>query len=77
MKGARRLRRPRPFSYGPIGTGLAPLDVARRRQQHIERPQPMERDVYAGFRNANPRAFLERRNRLIGPIFTFSVRGNF
>jgi hypothetical protein len=36
-----------------------------------------ERDVNAGFRDANPLAFLERRNRLIGPIFTFSVRGNF
>jgi outer membrane receptor for ferrienterochelin and colicins len=36
-----------------------------------------ERDVYTGFRDSNPLAFLERRNRLIGPIFTFSVRGNF
>lgn len=36
-----------------------------------------ERDVYAAFRNTNPVLFFERRNRLIGPIFTFSVRGNF
>ncbi len=35
------------------------------------------RDVYAGFRNTNPLLFLERRNRLIGPIFSLSVRGNF
>jgi hypothetical protein len=36
-----------------------------------------ERDVYSGFRDSNPVLFLERRNRLIGPIFSFSVRGNF
>ncbi|HUG46192.1 MAG TPA: TonB-dependent receptor plug domain-containing protein [Sphingomicrobium sp.] len=36
-----------------------------------------DRDVYAGFRDTSPLLFLERRNRLIGPIFSFSVRGNF
>jgi outer membrane receptor for ferrienterochelin and colicins len=36
-----------------------------------------ERDVYSGFRDSNPLLFHERRNRLIGPIFSFSVRGNF
>lgn len=36
-----------------------------------------ERDVYDGFRDTNPILFLERRNRLIGPVFSFSVRGNF
>ena len=36
-----------------------------------------ERDVYSGFRDANPILFYERRNRLIGPVFSFSVRGNF
>ena len=36
-----------------------------------------ERDVYEGFRNTHPLAFLERRNRLIGPVFSLSVRGNF
>ena len=36
-----------------------------------------ERDVFDGFRDTNPLLFLERRNRLIGPIFSFSVRGNF
>jgi len=36
-----------------------------------------ERDVYSGFRNAHPLMFLERRNRLIGPVFSASVRGNF
>ena len=36
-----------------------------------------DRDVFAGFRDRSPILFLERRNRLIGPIFSFSVRGNF
>jgi outer membrane receptor for ferrienterochelin and colicins len=36
-----------------------------------------ERDVFDGFRNSNPLLFKERRNRLIGPVFSFSVRGNF
>ena len=36
-----------------------------------------EREVYDGFRDTNPLLFKERRNRLIGPVFTFSVRGNF
>ena len=36
-----------------------------------------ERDVFDGFRNDNPLLFKERRNRLIGPIFSLSVRGNF
>ena len=36
-----------------------------------------ERDVYDGFRDTNPLLFQERRNRLIGPVFSFSVRGNF
>jgi hypothetical protein len=35
------------------------------------------RDVYSGFRDRSPILFQERRNRLIGPIFTFSVRGSF
>jgi hypothetical protein len=36
-----------------------------------------ERDVFDGFRDRSPLLFLERRNRLIGPIFSLSVRGNF
>jgi hypothetical protein len=36
-----------------------------------------ERDVYSGFRDSHPLLFQERRNRLIGPIFSFSVRGSF
>jgi outer membrane receptor for ferrienterochelin and colicins len=35
-----------------------------------------ERDVYSGFRDSHPLLFLERRDRLIGPIFSFSVRGS-
>jgi hypothetical protein len=36
-----------------------------------------DRIVYTGFRTTNPVAFREHRNRLIGPIFSLSVRGNF
>lgn len=36
-----------------------------------------ERLVYDGIRGDSPLDFLESRDRLIGPIFSFSVRGNF
>jgi len=36
-----------------------------------------ERTVYNGLRGVAPISFVEQRNRLIGPIFTLSVRGNF
>lgn len=34
-----------------------------------------DRTVYAGRRNTAPIAFVETRNRLIGPIFSLSIRG--
>jgi hypothetical protein len=36
-----------------------------------------ERTVYTGLRGVTPIAFHESRDRLIGPIFTLSVRGDF
>ena len=36
-----------------------------------------ERTVYEGLRGETPVAFHESRDRLIGPIFAFSVRGKF
>ncbi|WP_423140719.1 TonB-dependent receptor plug domain-containing protein [Parablastomonas sp. CN1-191] len=36
-----------------------------------------DRTVYSGPRDVAPVAFYEDRNRLIGPMFRFSVRGNF
>lgn len=36
-----------------------------------------DRRVFQGFRTTHPLAFIEKRNRLIGPIFSLSVRGNF
>ena len=36
-----------------------------------------DRIVYAGRRNSAPIDFVETRNRLIGPIFSLSVRGTF
>lgn len=35
------------------------------------------RTFYEGLRNATPVASVEDRNRLIGPVFSFSVRGTF
>jgi hypothetical protein len=36
-----------------------------------------DRTVYTGIREQSPIAFVEKRDRLIGPIFAFSVRGKF
>ncbi|TCJ39803.1 TonB-dependent siderophore receptor [Parafrankia sp. BMG5.11] len=35
------------------------------------------REVYTGLRGVTPISFIEDRDRLIGPIFSVSVRGNF
>jgi hypothetical protein len=36
-----------------------------------------DRFVYTGRRNSAPIDFIERRDRLIGPIFSFQIRGRF
>ena len=36
-----------------------------------------DRTVYAGRRNSAPIDFVEKRDRLIGPIFSLSVKGTF
>jgi hypothetical protein len=36
-----------------------------------------DRTVWTARRNNSPIAFIEARNRLIGPIFSFQVKGNF
>jgi hypothetical protein len=36
-----------------------------------------ERFVYEGRRNSTPLDFIELRDRLIGPIFSFQIRGKF
>ncbi len=36
-----------------------------------------DRTVYTGVRGQSPISFIEERDRLIGPIFAFSVRGKF
>lgn len=36
-----------------------------------------DRIVYTGLRGESPIAFVEERDRLIGPVFAFSVRGKF
>ena len=35
------------------------------------------RTVWDGWRSYAPVAFVERHNELVGPIFTFSIKGNF
>lgn len=35
------------------------------------------RTVWEGYRDRTPIAFFEHHNELVGPIFTFSVKGNF
>jgi len=35
------------------------------------------RQVFGGFRDRTPVAFIERHNELVGPILTLSVKGNF
>jgi outer membrane receptor for ferrienterochelin and colicins len=35
------------------------------------------RQVFTGFRDRTPLAFIEHHNELVGPIFTLSVKGNF
>ena len=36
-----------------------------------------DRVVFTGLRGASPIAFIEDRDRLIGPIFSYSVKGTF
>ena len=36
-----------------------------------------DRQVYAGRRNATPLVFRQHNDQLIGPIFTFTIRGSF
>ncbi len=37
----------------------------------------LDRTVWQGYRDRSPVLFTEHRDRLIGPIFSFSVKGNF
>jgi hypothetical protein len=35
------------------------------------------RTVYTGFRDTHPISFIEKRNQLVGPLFSLSVKGSF
>jgi outer membrane receptor for ferrienterochelin and colicins len=37
----------------------------------------VDRVVYTGFRDRAPVSFSEKRNQLVGPIFSLSVKGTF
>ena len=54
------------------------LTVRAHDQQHLRRASIWDRTVYAGRRNVAPDLQqIEHRDRLIGPIFSFQVRGKF
>jgi len=53
------------------------LTVRARVSNVLGARQYRERVVYEGLREATPIDFVELRDRRIGPIFTFTVRGNF
>jgi hypothetical protein len=36
-----------------------------------------DRTIYAGFRDVAPVAYHERHHDLVGPLFTFSIKGTF
>jgi hypothetical protein len=53
------------------------LTVNARAGNLLNARNRLDRIVYNGFRDRSPIAFIEHRNRLIGPIFSLSVKGNF
>ncbi len=53
------------------------LTVRARAGNVLGARQYRDRVVYEGLREASPVDFFERRDRRIGPIFTFTVQGNF
>ncbi len=53
------------------------LTVRARVSNVLGARQYRERIVYDGLRGETPVSFVELRDRRIGPIFTFTVRGNF
>jgi hypothetical protein len=58
-------------------TDVAGLTVRATAGNLLNARSRWDRIVYDGFRTTAPVRFREHRNRLIGPIFTLSVRGNF
>lgn len=68
---------------GPVFAGLfvehkdvLGLTVRASANNLLDARSRFDRTVYAG-RRTDAIAFVERRNRLIGPIFSFSLRGDF
>ena len=56
---------------------LAGLTVRATVINLINARHRLDRYVYDGRRTTNPLLFREDHNQLIGPIFAFSVKGNF
>lgn len=69
---------------GPVFAGVyvenkdvAGLTVRLTADNLLNARQRWDRFVFTGRRGPSPLAFIERRNRLIGPIFALSVKGTF
>lgn len=69
---------------GPVFAGVyvenkdvAGLTVRFTADNLLNARQRWDRFVFTGRRGSSPIAFIERRNRLIGPIFALSVKGTF
>lgn len=78
----RRYERGRDFE-GPVFAGLfiehknvAGLTLRAEARNLLNGRQRWDREVYTAPRPTGPLAFTEHRDRLIGPIFSFSVKGN-
>lgn len=78
----RRFERGRSFE-GPVFAGVfvehknvLGLTVKASANNILNARQRWDREVFAGPRPNSPIAFVETRDRLIGPIFTLTVKGN-
>ena len=78
----RRYEIGRPFE-GPVFAGLflehknvMGLTIRADARNLLNARQRWDREVYAGPRPGSPIAFVETRDRLIGPIFTLTVKGS-
>ena len=63
--------------WGATGVEVAGLTVRAQVRNIFGARSFRDRIVYTGLRGASPISFIEDRDRLIGPVFAFSVRGNF
>jgi hypothetical protein len=56
---------------------VAGLTVRAEAFNLIDATHLFDRTVYSGRRTVAPISFIQRHDQLIGPIFSFSVKGTF